>query len=386
MKKEAPSLFLVTLWSLLGLHIALLYFTLDSFSGLLNAQGHPLGADFITYWAASHLTHLGSPADAYDAVKLLAAEKVVAPVNMPHTGWYYPPQFLLMVFPLAYMNYVYAYAAFSLLGFLLYLGTFTKLTRGSDLLILAIAFPALFLNITSGQNGLITVSIAALSLYYLEKRPALAGALMGLLCIKPQLLLLFPLMLLWSQNWRALQAFFISSLSFAGLATVVLGTEIWSAFLNGLTLAKTYLETDIPLARMPTVFALVRQADGSLGWAYGLHTLIAALALVTLLATWRLSQQAGIRGIALIATTLLISPYLFDYDLVWQILPMIWLYQQGQQTGWLIGERLILTVTWSLLLYVELGLYLLTGQVVLIGAIINLALLWTAYRRARKSL
>ena len=373
----------MTVWALLGLHIALLYFTLDSFTGLLNEQGHPLGADFITYWAASHLAQIGSPTDAYHAASLLAAEKLVAPVNMPHTGWYYPPQFLLLVYPLAYMNYALAYAAFSLLGLCLYLGAFAKLTRGNGLLILAAAFPALFLNITSGQNGLITVSLAALSLYYLEKKPVLAGTLMGLLCIKPQLLLLFPLMMLWTQNWRALKAFIISSTSFAGLATWVLGTDIWPTFLSGLNMAKTYLETDIPLERMPTVFALVRQIDCSLAWAYGLHALVAALAIVTLLATWRLSQQTSIRGIALVAATLLISPYLFDYDLVWQILPILWLYQLGHKSGWLAGERALLVITWSLLLYVKLGLYLVTGQVVLVGAVVNLALLWTAYRRAR---
>jgi len=148
-------------------------------------------------------------------------------------------------------------------------------------------------------------------------------------------------------------------------------------------MAKTYLETDIPLERMPTVFALVRQIEGSLAWAYGLHALVAALAIVTLLATWRLSQQASIRGIALVAATLLISPYLFDYDLVWQILPILWLYQLGHKSGWLAGERALLVITWSLLLYVKLGLYLVTGQVVLVGAVVNLALLWTAYRRAR---
>lgn len=372
----------LSLWALFGLHIALLYFTLDSFTGLLNDKGHPIGADFITYWAASHLAQIDSATDAYHAASLLAAEKLVAPVNMPHTGWFYPPQFLLMVYPLAYMNYALAYAAFSVVGLLLYLGAFSKLTRGHGLLILAVAFPALFLNITSGQNGLITVSLAALSLYYLEKKPALAGALMGLLCIKPQLLLLFPLMMLWTQNWRALTAFFISSIVFAGLATMALGTAIWPAFLSGLKIAKTYLETDIPLERMPTVFALVRQIEGSLAWAYGLHALIAALAVITLLATWRLSQQAAVRGIALIAATLLISPYLFDYDLVWQILPILWLYQLGKKTGWLNGERALLIITWSLLLYVKLGLYLVTGQVVLVGAVVNLALLWIAYRRA----
>lgn len=374
---------LTTLWVLLGLHVALLYITLDGFNGLLNAQGHPLGADFITYWAASYLAQLGTPAAAYDASMLLAAEQLVAPVNMTHTGWFYPPPFFLLVYPLASFDYVWAYTMFSVLGVLFYALTMTKLTQGSGLLILALAFPALFLNLTSGQNGLITVSMVALAFYYLEKKPLLAGSLLGLLTIKPQLLLLFPVILLWTKNWRALGAFVMSSALLAGTSTLVLGWDIWPAFLTGLSEAKRYLENGIPLDRMPTVFALVRQINGSLAWAYGLHAAVATVALAALYCIWRLSENNAVRGTALIATTLLISPYLFDYDLVWQILPILWLFQLGQARGWMAGERALLIITWSLLLYVELGLYLLTEQVVTIGAVINLALLWAAYRRAR---
>lgn len=301
---------------------------------------------------------------------------------MQHTGWYYPPQFLLAVYPLASLHYAAAYLAFSAIGLLLYLGAFSIVTRGSGLLILALSFPALFLNLSSGQTGLLTVSIAALSLHFLDRKPVLAGSLMGLLCMKPQLLLLFPVVLLWSRNWRAFTALVISSLSFAALATALLGADVWPAFFHGLNTAKTYLETDIPLSRMPTVFALVRQGGGSLALAYALHGVIALIALATLLAIWSRSRCLQIRGTALTAATLLISPYLFDYDLVWHALPMLWLYQLGRRDGWLGGERLILCATWMLLLYIKLMLYLVTGKVILAGALISLALLWTAHRRS----
>ncbi|MES2720911.1 MAG: glycosyltransferase family 87 protein [Pseudomonadota bacterium] len=355
--------------------------TLRNFNGLLDARGLPLGADFITYWAASYLTQAGYPAAAYDSAQLLATELLVAPVKMVHTAWYYPPQFLMVTLPLASLSYALSYLAFSLCSLVLFV--FAALTISKNRFAIAlIACPAVFLNLAAGQNGLLTASLAALVLHYLERKPLLSGSLMGLLCIKPQLLILFPLVLICARQWRVLQAFVISSFCFALGSTLLLGPEVWPAFLNGLADAKHYLETDIPLARMPTVFALIRQAGGSLPIAYAGHALIALIALATVLQIWLRSQCLQTRSTALVAATLLISPYLFDYDLVWHALPIAWLYQLGSRHGWLRGERLILCLTWMLLLYIKLILYVMTGTVILAGAVISLALLWLAWRRA----
>lgn len=366
---------------LLGLHVAWLFLTLRQFDGLLDARGLPLGADFITYWAASHLTQTGHPSAAYDAVQLLAAERLVAPVQMPHTAWYYPPQFLLLTWPLASISYVASYLLFALVSLAIYVVAAVTISP-PRVAILLIAFPAVFVNLASGQNGLLTAGLAALALHHLADRPRLAGGLMGLLCIKPQLLVLFPLLLICTRQWQALRAFVVSSLGFAISATLLLGLDVWPAFLGGLAEARHYLETDIPLARMPTVFALLRQAGGSLALAYSVHALVAALAVVTVVQLWSRSANPQVRGSALVAATLLISPYLFDYDLAWHALPLVWLYQLGRRHGWRRGERLILCLTWMLLLYIKLMVYLVTGQVILLGALISLALLWLCWRRA----
>lgn len=368
------------LWILLGLHVAWLFLTLRRFDGLLDARGLPLGADFITYWAASHLTQAGYPAAAYDAVQLLATELLVAPVKMVHTAWYYPPQFLIVTLPLASLSYAMSYLAFSVCSLALFI--YAALTISKNRFAIAlIACPAIFLNLAAGQNGLLTASLAALALHYLERKPLLSGGFMGLLCIKPQLLILFPVVLICSRQWRVLLAFCISSFCFALGSTLVLGLEVWPAFLSSLADARHYLETDIPLARMPTVFALIRQSGGTLSMAYAGHAVIALVALTTVMQIWSRSHSPETRNTALVAATLLISPYMFDYDLVWHVLPIAWLYQLGSRHGWLRGERLILCLTWMLLLYIKLILYVVTGKVILAGAVISLALLWLAWRR-----
>lgn len=355
---------------------------MNQFEGLTNVQGQPLGADFITYWAASLLAQQGDPSGAYDSIKLLAAEQSIAAVKMAHTAWYYPPQFLLLAWPLAWLPYAVAYLTFCISSLALYFFAIRTICPHRFAIAL-FAFPTVFLCLISGQNGLITASLAALSLYYLASRPILAGCILSLLCIKPQLLLLFPIALVLTKQWRALLAFMTTSALFSALPTIIFGWSIWPVFLDGLNAAKHYLETDIPLERMPTIFSVIRQAGGSLSTAYAGHTVIACIAAVTALTIWRRNTVFEIRASALIAATLLISPYLFDYDLVWYALPIAWLYQHGNRHGWLPGERVVLLFAWAVALYIKLLIHLIFGKIVLVAAPISMALLWLTWRRAQ---
>jgi len=45
---------------------------------------------------------------------------------------------------------------------------------------------------------------------------------------------------------------------------------------------------------------------------------------------------------------LLVSPYLFDYDLAWLALPLAWSVRHGLEHGWRRGEREALTLAWLL--------------------------------------
>jgi hypothetical protein len=52
--------------------------------------------------------------------------------------------------------------------------------------LIAAAFPAVFVNIGHGQNGFLTAALLGSALLSLDRRPWLAGALIGLLAYKPQ--------------------------------------------------------------------------------------------------------------------------------------------------------------------------------------------------------
>jgi hypothetical protein len=64
------------------------------------------------------------------------------------------------------------------------------------------AAPAVMINLVSGQNGAFSAAILAGGLMLLDRRPVLAGLLLGLLCYKPQLAVLVQVALVASGRWR----------------------------------------------------------------------------------------------------------------------------------------------------------------------------------------
>ena len=69
-------------------------------------------------------------------------------------------------------------------------------------LLVALAFPAVLINIGHGQNGFLTAALLGGALVVLERRPIMAGFMLGLLVYKPQYGLLLPLVLAVSGRWK----------------------------------------------------------------------------------------------------------------------------------------------------------------------------------------
>jgi hypothetical protein len=159
---------------------------------LVDREGKPLGADFITFYAASELALQGRLAEAYDPSHMLAAERAAVPANIETFPWLYPPSFALAVLPLALMPYVLALVVFLGVTLALYLWLVYRVLPDRRAVVAALAFSGAFVNAMSGQNGFLTTALLGGGLLLLESRPVLAGALIGLLTVKPHLGLLLP--------------------------------------------------------------------------------------------------------------------------------------------------------------------------------------------------
>ena len=117
----------------------------------------------------------------------------------PTTAGLYPPIFLLVATPLAVMPYTLALAVWQISTFALYLSVIGAIVRripgnviGPMWLPIAAGFPAVFINLGHGQNGLLTAGLLGAALLALPARPVLSGILFGALAYKPQLALVVP--------------------------------------------------------------------------------------------------------------------------------------------------------------------------------------------------
>src|SRR5258708_23272892 len=131
------------------------------------------------------------------------AERSVFPASRGVFLWCYPPPFQLMVWPLARLTYGAALAAWTAAGLAAYLATLSGISRDRRWWLLALAFPGLFMNASQGQTGFWITAFLGGGLLLLNTRPMLAGALIRLLAIKPQIPVPPPLLMIFPPPWPA---------------------------------------------------------------------------------------------------------------------------------------------------------------------------------------
>lgn len=344
----------------------------------VDLRGTGVGQDFVTYWAASQLTLNGRPLDAYDLGVLVAAERAVWPGSTSAFPWFYPATWLLVVAPLALLPYLASLILFVASGLAAFVAALRRLIpRVHDWWLVA-AFPGVWMSLAQGQNGLLTAALGGGALTLLGRRPVTAGVLIGLLAIKPQLAILFPLYLTVRRQWRALIAAGATASLFVAIATLTYGGRWVTLWFDSLRLASRISELhDGKLAKMPSPAAWLLNLGVPLGPALGLHVIAALAAIVVACGVWLRNPDADVRAAALVFATFLVLPYSFDYDLAWLAFPIAWLARVGVRDGWRTGEREVLVATWVLpVLLSAAGVVHLPG-----GLGVLVAGLWVCARR-----
>src|SRR5258708_11707000 len=122
--------------------------------GLIDRNGKPLGTDFSNVYAAGSLTWQGRPAEAYEPALQHAAEKAAfGGREVPFYGWHYPPFFFAVAAIVAAFPYGWGLAIWVAASLAAYLAAIRAILPGAQTLLLAAAFPGVFVNIGHGQNG-----------------------------------------------------------------------------------------------------------------------------------------------------------------------------------------------------------------------------------------
>lgn len=310
-----------------------------------------MGNDFRVFWAASRLGLEGHGADSYDIDRLFPLQQSTAPrlvYAKPWQHWFYPPPFLLAVLPLGLIPYYASFLLFNAAGLWFYLRVLRSVIPLRAAVLVALSAPAVLFTVINGQNAFFTAGLAGLGLILLERRPSFAGILIGLLVIKPHLALLFGVALVAGKAWRAFCWSLGSGLSLLAASLLVFSPQSGVAFLEQVRIAKSFAEQGLmPLEKMPTVFAALRLLGLQVSTANWVHATVALAAAVSVGWLWRREAPPYLRNAALILGCLLVSPHLFDYDLVWLAWPIGWLAVHAFQYGWQPGERLLLILAWA---------------------------------------
>jgi|CXWL01.1.fsa_nt_gi hypothetical protein len=294
--------------------VAILIWLLIGSDNLALASGQPVFGDFIAFWSAGRAALEGHAADVHERAAMFAYHQQAIPEIRFYAQWNSPPTFLLVAALLALAPFPVSALVFLVATGALYLFVARRLLPDRRALIFAATAPAAVYHLGTVQLGLLVAGISGLALSWLDKRPRLAGALVGLLAIKPHLAILWPLLLALSGRWRAFAAASISTLAFGALAAFVFGADSYVRFFDNLSASADLISAQrITTPSYASLYANLLQLHLGQTFAIGAHTVSAIAALA--LAAWSLRRgDWRTQGASLCAATLLISPYLFFYD------------------------------------------------------------------------
>ena len=262
--------------------------------------------------------------------------------------FFYPPIWLLMLLPFAWLGVAKAYAAFMAAT----LAVATTLVGRRDLWgwLAVVTSPAAVWVALSGQNTFLSVALFYSGIALLERAPMAAGISLGLLAYKPQIWALVPLALLAARQWQALgwMVCTIVGLSLASLG--LFGLDFWLAFFRAAQEASSLSVSEHlyqqMFMQMTTPMAAMRMLGFSPGLAGAVQFAVAALAACVVWIAFRRHGPSDARTAVLATATFLVSPYTLNYDLLLLMPAVVTLFRLGAARGFYPGERLVHLATW----------------------------------------
>ena len=357
--------------------------------GGVDRQGRPLGTDFSNVYAAGTYVLEAEPDVPFDPPRQYAREQELFGKTTPFYGWHYPPYFLFVAGALAKLPYGVALTVWQGSTLLLYLlmifgiaspsprvrgegrdegasplgsesrrGPLTLLRfaqstsprpagRG-DILLLALAYPAVLINIGHGQNGFLTAALLGGALIILDRRPILAGILIGLLVYKPQFGLMIPLALVAGGHWRTFAAAAATVAALTLVTTLAFGPEVWPAFKASTEFSRSVVleQGQTGWQKIQSVFSWARMWGAPIPLAYALQGALTIAIGVVIVRVWRSAAAPALKSATLCVAAILATPYSLDYDMM-VLAPVIAFFAlDGLRRGFGPWEKTALAALW----------------------------------------
>jgi hypothetical protein len=349
--------------------------------GAITGQVSRTSSDFVSFYAAGKLALAGTPALTYNQAAHFLAEQQFMVAGAPYQFFFDPPVFMLLMAPLALLPYYVSFYAFEFATLAAFLLVMRQVLRepGWAWIAPVLAFPAVFWTLGLGQNAFLTAALVGGFTLLVDRRPALAGMLLGLVCYKPHFGLLAPVGLAFGGHRRAFAAAGASVAVLVGLSVALFGTATWQAYF--ITLANSnavYASGRIDYAGIVTPFGAARLLGFGSGPSYLAQVAVTGSMLLLVAWSWRRRPNRSVRAATLLSATLLAVPLALLYDSLLLLVAVGWLVREGRKSGFLPWEK-----TTLLAVYLATLVEYAVGEAVHLplGPLVTMAVLLLGLRR-----
>lgn len=292
-------------WTLMALALAL------QLPFFLLFEGWPRASDFVLIHGAARHALDGGMISAYRVGPLMDGGE------LRNTVWSYPPPFNLFIAPLGLLPLRPAFAVLTTLTLGAYLVVLSRLARDARgvRFTLAAMAPSALTVIWGGQTGFLTGALVSAFALLHRRGSGWAGLPLGVMVIKPHLVLGIGLLLLMTRDWRTLGVAASTAAVLSAAATVAFGPEIWTAFLDaGRQTAEQFSTGYHPYRRTLSLYGSLRSFGIAHGPALVAHVALVVVGVAALGVAIRRGWAVEHRLALAIAVSLTVSPYAYDYD------------------------------------------------------------------------
>ncbi|WP_150524663.1 glycosyltransferase family 87 protein [Roseibium sediminis] len=313
-----------------GLFVAALFLVPNSFN---PGAGKPLLTDFLSFWAAAAEAVAGRPELPFDTAEFQRLQNQLTGTDS-FFSFFYPPTFLLGILPFGLADFSVSFLLFNGLGLVCLWAMIRAVTGSGFIALMLCAFPPVMNCVFHGQNAMFLAALLGFALLCLRQGHAvIAGILIGLMTVKPQLGVLIPIALLADRRWITILSAGVTTLALAGLSYLVFGQETWLAFIEQIPMAgQTLQEGWVPWEKMISFYAGLRTMGVAHAPAQILQGLVAIGAGILVFWAWRSSASYADKVMVLVPFSLLATPFALSYDLTLLVVPIaFWLAETEKQ-------------------------------------------------------
>jgi hypothetical protein len=337
-----------------------------------------IGRDFLNFWMYGRAAWLPDPSRFYDPQTYNAALSALLGAGYPGQNWSYPPSLMLVAAPFGRLGYLPALLIWTVLGLAIFVSVARRCVDDERLLIPMLFSPAAIFCLISGQSSFVTAAMLLAIFACLDRRPVLAGVLIGLITLKPQVGLLLPVMLAASGRWRVFLTATITTLLIVGVTAALFGPQLWIDYvLKGLPVQNLVLADPqrVGTPFYPTIFMNVRGTGASYAIAMTVQACFSAFAVGAVFFAYRFRKCADPQLLSALffACTICGVPYLLSYDTLAVSCLAVMLLANGKLDAR--GQILAKLVYWLPLIQIGLGQFHIPGPALIPPAFAGFLLL-----------